>query len=422
MGVAIAVSGNFSGWNYGLAVGGWGGMFAAAILMAVLYLGLTQIVGELASSYPEQSGFDQYVTQAFGHLWGRSAGITLSAGLAIGTGLAASFISAYADSVGGLGGWPLKVVLLILVALLQARGARDSVRATFIAGAVALLVLLGFCLVLAPRFALSKLFTSLPGLPRTVLPAGLAGIFACVPFALFFFVGVEQAALAAAEAEEPARTIPRALTVGVITALVIGFSVLIVASGVGGVDRLARVDDPLYAAAIAAGGGMAQQAWVARLIGLGAIVSLLATFFSLSYAASRQVYALALTAGLPQLLSRTNRRHAPHWAIALVTVIGAVAAAFDPNTVMVLFVFLLNVAYQMVIAAYILLRGRRRELRGGFRAFGGTATGLITAVLSLVVLVACVQQQPVVTSAAFAGLLIYLTIARLVSGRAAAAV
>src|ERR1700757_2418232 len=48
MGVAIAISGNFSGWNYGLAVGGWGGMFAAATLMAVLYLGLTQIVGELA--------------------------------------------------------------------------------------------------------------------------------------------------------------------------------------------------------------------------------------------------------------------------------------------------------------------------------------------------------------------------------------
>ena len=27
LGIAIAISGNVSGWNYGLGVGGWGGMF-----------------------------------------------------------------------------------------------------------------------------------------------------------------------------------------------------------------------------------------------------------------------------------------------------------------------------------------------------------------------------------------------------------
>src|ERR1700744_2084776 len=77
LGVAIAISGNFSGWNYGLAVGGWGGMLAAAGLMAVLYLGLTQIVGELAATLPRQSGFDQYVTEAFGPRQGAVAGMAL---------------------------------------------------------------------------------------------------------------------------------------------------------------------------------------------------------------------------------------------------------------------------------------------------------------------------------------------------------
>ncbi len=421
MGVAIAISGNFSGWNYGLAVGGWGGMFAAATLMAVLFLGLTQIVGELAASYPQQSGFDQYVTHAFGPSCGRVAGIALFAGLAVGTGLAASFISAYAESAAGFGGWLLKAALLILVALLLSRGASDSVRATFIAGAFALCVLLAFCLGLAPRFVLSRLFTTSSGLAPTLMPAGFAGVFACVPFALFFFIGVEQSALAAAEAKEADRSIPRALTAAVLTALVIGFSVLIIASGVGGVDRLAHSDDPLYAAVTGAEGAIALNGWAPRLIALGAIVSLLATFFSLSFAASRQGYALANNGGLPRLLSNTNRRHAPHRAVVLVMVIGGIAAVFDPNTVMVLFVFLLNLAYQLVISTYISLRRGQPKPSGGFQALGGTATGFITALLSLVVLVACVHQEPIVTSVALAAVVIYAAIARFIERRGASA-
>ncbi len=42
LGVAIAISGNFSGWNYGLGLGGWGGMLVAALAMAVLFFALTQ--------------------------------------------------------------------------------------------------------------------------------------------------------------------------------------------------------------------------------------------------------------------------------------------------------------------------------------------------------------------------------------------
>ena len=41
LGVGAVISGDFSGWNLGFAVGGWGGMFVATIIIAVMYLGLT---------------------------------------------------------------------------------------------------------------------------------------------------------------------------------------------------------------------------------------------------------------------------------------------------------------------------------------------------------------------------------------------
>ena len=37
LGVAYVISGDFAGWNFGLAEGGWGGLLIATILMATMY-------------------------------------------------------------------------------------------------------------------------------------------------------------------------------------------------------------------------------------------------------------------------------------------------------------------------------------------------------------------------------------------------
>jgi len=50
LGIAIAISGNVAGWNYGLGVGGWGGMLLAALAMALLFWCLTQSLAELAAA------------------------------------------------------------------------------------------------------------------------------------------------------------------------------------------------------------------------------------------------------------------------------------------------------------------------------------------------------------------------------------
>jgi ethanolamine permease len=412
LGVAIAISGNFSGWNYGLASGGWGGMFVAAILMGFFYVCLTRIVGELAAALPTAEGFDAYVTRALGRDCGGMAGMSLFAGLAVGTGLAISFIAAYVKSMTGVGGWPLKIGLIVAVCALQARGARDSVRATVIAGGFALVILIAFCAYMVPHFHVSHLFAVEADGREHLLHGGLLGVFNCVPFALFFFIGVEQAALGAGEAADAARSVPRALTAAVIIALAIGFAVLVTATGGAGVDRLVHSDDPLFTAVSAASASSSLQSLAAPLLGIGAVVSLLATLFSLSYAASRQLQSLALARQVPHGISRTNRRHAPYLAIGVVAIVGVVSAAFDPDTIMVLFVFLLNITYQFTIVAFVALRRREPHLDRPVRAFGGGSTAIVSAALSLAVLVSCARQQPTVTAAAMLGLVTYLWIAR----------
>lgn len=52
LGVAYVVSGDFSGWNNGLAQGGFGGLAIAAVLMGLMYTCLVFALAELASILP----------------------------------------------------------------------------------------------------------------------------------------------------------------------------------------------------------------------------------------------------------------------------------------------------------------------------------------------------------------------------------
>src|ERR1700724_2006962 len=138
LGIAIAISGNVSGWNYGLGVGGWGGMLLAALAMAVLFLCLTQSLAELAAALPEAGGLDRYRRRPPGHPPGYLAGLSGALPRAVGAGLAVSFSEAYVSAWLGFGGWPVKLVFLVIVIGLQLRGASEAGGLTVAVGVAAL--------------------------------------------------------------------------------------------------------------------------------------------------------------------------------------------------------------------------------------------------------------------------------------------
>ena len=66
LGVAAVISGDFSGWNLGFAVGGWGGMFVGAIIITIMYLGLTYSIAEMSPALPHTGGAYSFARTAFG--------------------------------------------------------------------------------------------------------------------------------------------------------------------------------------------------------------------------------------------------------------------------------------------------------------------------------------------------------------------
>jgi len=389
LGVAIAISGQFSGWNYGLTAGGWGGLVAAALITGLFYLGFTQCIAELAAAMPSAGGFETYCQRAFGVTAGYMVGMSVLLALAIAIGVVADFTAAYAKSVFGVDVWLSKLVLFLGVMALQLRGAREAVAVTMCVGVIAIAALLLFAGSMAP-YAETQHLLSPPD--RALFLNGLRGIFGALPYALWLFLAVEQAALAAEETANPGKAIPKALALAVVTLLLVGLSVVVLGPAGGGVEQIRGADDPLYAA-LTSPLAYGRESWLTKTIGTGALIGLIATFFSVVYTSSRQLYSLARDGYLPRWLSATNRKQAPHSALLAVSAVGVLSSAFAPDRAMLLVIFLLNISYLIVLGAFVRLRKRQHDMERPYRALGGRTTAYATTLISLLVLGACFVEE-----------------------------
>lgn len=386
LGVSLVIVGQFTGWNFGLPVGGLGGMMAAACIVLGMYVGLSGCVLELATAMSSAGGTHTYGRVAFGPLAGYLAGMSVLLALTLGVGIVAEFIAAYARSVFGFGGWSLKIVLVTVVVGIHIRGAREASGFTVLTSVVAVLVLVAFVALMLPHFSVLHLYDSATGL--TLFPGGIAGVFACIPFAMWLFLAIENTALAVEEVDDPVVTLPRGLMAALLTVALIGFAVLVFGTGGAGVSAIKTADDPLYAALVSTSAG---RNWSARLVGVGAISALLASFFSLMYAASRQLFAIAREGDLPAAFAAVGSRGTPWAALLIVAFIATVVSAVPPSRLVVPIVLLLDVSYVLLIAAYLRIQTNHTLPQRRYRAWGGKYSAWTTLGLTIVILISCMQ-------------------------------
>src|SRR5947209_13584257 len=68
LGVGAVISGDFFGWNFGLA-SGFGGMLGALVIMTLLYIGLCFSIAEMSPALPHAGGAYSFARTAMGP-WG----------------------------------------------------------------------------------------------------------------------------------------------------------------------------------------------------------------------------------------------------------------------------------------------------------------------------------------------------------------
>ncbi len=406
LGVGAVISGDFFGWNFGLAAGGFGGLLLATLIITAMYAGLCFSIAEMAAALPHTGGAYSFARSAMGP-WGAYV-----------TGLAENmeYILTPAVIVVGIGGYlgaifgtPAAVEPVWWLAAyavfvgLNVAGVETTFRFTVLITVLALGVLLVFWIAALPHFDLGWALNVEPDPGRTIwLPKGLAGVGSALPFAIWFFLAIEQLPLAAEEAHTPARDLPRGLLYGLLTLVVAAFLTLFLNAGIApGSKVLGTSAEPLFEGfKTIFGAGLG-----AKLLALVAVTGLVASFHSIIFAYGRQIFSLSRAGYFPRWLSRTHpRRQTPHIALLVGAVLGYAVAygihALGPEhpvgaVLLNMAVFGAVIAYALQMLSYILLRIRLPDIERPYRSPLGVPGAVLALVIALGTLIALFVTDPV---------------------------
>jgi ethanolamine permease len=231
------------------------------------------------------------------------------------------------------------------------------------------------------------------------LPFGVGGIFAALPFAIWFYLAIEELPLAAEESMDPARDVPRATMWGLWTLVVTGVLVLFLNTGVTGAEAIRLSGEPLldgFRVILGSETG-------AALLGLAALSGLIASFHTIIFAYGRNIFSLSRAGYFPKWMSVTHgTRKTPWLALVLGAVIGVLLAlllrwaggqdsafaASVSGALLNMAVFGAVISYTMQCVAFVLLRRNMPNINRPFMSPWGVPGAIVAGIISLVALVA----------------------------------
>lgn len=411
--VGLVISGEYFGWSYGWGVAGTLGFLVTTLLVATMYTCFIFSFTELTTAIPHAGGPFAYSRRAFGETGGLIAGLATliefvfappAIAMAIGAYLNVQFPD-FSTKYAAIGAY-------IIFMGLNMVGVSIAAMFELVVTILAVLELLVFMGVVAPGFSLSNFVLNGWAGSNVFNGAALSGIFAAIPFAIWFFLAIEGAAMAAEEAKDPQRTIPKAYISGILTLVLLALGVMVFAGGVGDWKALSNINDPLPQAMKVVVGE--HSGWMHMLVWIG-LFGLVASFHGIILGYSRQFFALARAGYLPASLAKLSRFQTPHYAIVAGGVIGILAILSDglinlqgmslTAAMITMAVFGAIVMYIMSMLSLFKLRKTEPELVRTFKAPGYPVIPMIALILAIVCLLAMLWFNKVI-GGVFIGLML----------------
>jgi ethanolamine permease len=419
LGVGAVISGDFYGWEFGLPAGGFVGLGIATLLMAVMYVCMVYSIAELSTALPHAGGFYSFTRNAFGPWGGFLVGVTDTIEYVLTPAVVVYGIGSYLNKL--LPDVPPYLWWVLFYAVfvgINIRGVEITLRVglgiTLLAVAV-LVVFYGGALV-SGAFRPELLFNVPPDPGHTAfLPKGWYGVYAAIPFAIWFYLAIEQLPLAAEETVDVVRDMPKALLFGIVTLLALAILTLVLNSGVdGGAQAIGASQAPLADGFTAIFGAGAAT----TLLTVVALTGYIASFHTIIYAYGRVLFALSRAGYFPRWLSLTGgRTRTPHHALLAGALVGLGCTVLiqrfgDTSSVggalLNMAVFGAVLSYAGVMASFIKLRLSRPDLPRPYRSplgIPGAALGAALAFLSLAATFAIESNRPaVIATAVFLGI------------------
>ncbi len=409
LGVGAVISGDFSGWNLGFSVGGWGGMLVGTIIITIMYLGLTYSIAEMSAALPHTGGAYSFARTAFGPWGGFITGVAENIEYVLTPAVVVFFIGAYLTSIFGT---PLAfqpvwwLIGYVIFVGLNLRGVALSFTVTVVVTLLALAILIFFFVSAIPHLDFMKYALNIGVDPATgeavelpegngpFLPFGPYGILAAMPFAVWLFLAIEELPLAAEESANPQRDMPKGIMLGMFTLIATAFLILFINPSIPvGAYDLGSSGEPILDGFRAIYG----SGW-AKILSLFAVAGLVASFHAIIFAFGRQIYSLSRAGYFPHFLSVTHGTHkTPNVALIAGALVGFTvmlviwfteggedAGAFIGGVLLNMAVFGAMFSYLLQGLTFIKLRRTFPNIERPYRSPFGVVGAALTVIIALV--------------------------------------
>jgi ethanolamine permease len=366
LGVGYVISGMYFGWNLGLEKGGTGGLAIATFFIIILYTTFTFSYAELAAAIPKAGGVFDYAHRAMGEELGFIAGMAQNIEFIFAPPAIAFAVGAYFNLF--FPQIPISAIAIFAYVLFTALNIYGVRAAALFELAITLLAvgeLLLFTGITLPHFELKNI-------QHNAFPHGWQGILAAIPFAIWFFLGIEGVANTAEEVVKPQRTLLLGFGSAILTLVILCVLIFFSSIGVNGWETIVYKPDgstsdsplPLALAHITGSNHMLYH----LLITIG-LFGLIASFHGLILSAGRSTYEFGKVKFAPAFLGKIHPRFkTPSNALLVNMILGIIALQSGrTDEIITLSVFGALTLYILAMISMLQLRKKEPGLHRPFR-------------------------------------------------------
>jgi basic amino acid/polyamine antiporter, APA family len=340
-------AGVFAAFGPAARAAGTGLLIGLGLAAVIAYCNATSSA-QLAAMYPTSGGTYIYGRERLGPWWGFVAGWGFVIGKTASCAAMALTVAAYAIPDADV--WVQRIVGIAAVVLLTTLNYRGVTKTAMLAR------ILLTCTMIALLVVVVGIAVSKPEAAHLRVAGSIYGVLQSAGLLFFAFAGYARIATMGEEVRDPARTIPRAITIALAIAVVIYLIVGVAALLAAGPDRLANASAPLAEAVRAAG-----VPALVPIVSAGAALASLGALLALVAGLGRTTLAMARHRDLPNWLAAVHPRHrVPHHAeIAIGVVVCVLVSAVDLRGVIGFSSFGVLIYYAIANAAAFTLHRRR---------------------------------------------------------------
>jgi ethanolamine permease len=358
LGVGYVISGMYFGWNLGLEEGGTLGLAIATFFIVIMYVTFTFSYAELACAIPKAGGAFDYAARALGKDLGFIAGMAQNIEFIFAPPAIAFAIGAYFNLF--FPQIPVIAIAIFAYVVFTALNIYGVKAAAIFELAITILAvgeLLLFTGITIPHFDFKNL-------QHNALPHGWQGIFAAIPFAIWFFLAIEGVANVAEEAINPQRTILIGFGSAILTLVVLCILTFVSSVGVSGWEAIVykadgtSSDSPLPLALSHIVGSNHLMYHLLITIGLFGLV---ASFHGIILAAGRSVFEFGRVKFAPAFIGKIHSKFKTPSNALIVNMVIGIIALLTGKTSEIITISVFGALTLYIISMISLLQLRKKE-------------------------------------------------------------